>query len=183
MGNSLLLLLKTSLSPSYPQHPHSQLSWTINQPELMSSCKSVSQLPQSSWLHITYTVAYMLMFLTATDKNKSSKWVLSFMEKPVSCNLSDSCGSFHAIARGSTPCYHHACFTNEQIKCTGRLMLIHGHTPTGQHLKPDSPALEPTLLNTAIWYNLKVTPFTTKRILRNGSFQQNALCKDMVKSR
>ena len=141
----------------------------------MSSCKSVSQLHQSSWLHITYTVAYMLMFLTATDK-KFKMSVIIHGETTVSCNLSDSCGSFRAIARGSTPCYHHACFTNEQIKCSGRLRLIHGHTPTWQHLKPDSPALESTLLNTAIWYNLKrVTPFTTKRILRNGSFQQNAL--------
>lgn len=52
----------------------------------------------------------------------------------MSCNLSDSCGSFRAIARGSTPCYHHACFANEQIKCSGRLRLIHGNMATCYHM-------------------------------------------------
>lgn len=112
---------------------------------------SALQLPTTSSLHIIYTAVHMLMFLTVTDKNQSSKSVLSFIENPqVSCHLSDPSELFNynAYAEGSAPSYYQPCFTKQ----TG-IQQVYG-LPTSHPQVAGVETGQPILLNTPMYYNL-----------------------------
>ena len=126
------------------------------------------------------------MFLTVTDKNQSSKSVLSLMENShVMCNLSDSRGLFYLTAILWGRYYYHPCFTNKETWWLGRLRLVQGHTHTArpETRQPYSGAhpLKHIHMCPQPYEGDKMTPFTTKRILRNGStkcyLQEQRLCK------